>query len=36
MAAFSEAFHPDRKLLVGGDGITIEEFLSKPMEHWVG
>ena len=36
MAAFAEAFGPDRKLLVGGDGIPLEEFLSRPAEHWVG
>ena len=36
MAAFGEAFGPDRRLLVGGDGIPVEEFLSRPAEHWVG
>ena len=36
MAAFAEAFGPDRSLLVGGDGIPVEEFLSRPAEHWVG
>jgi uncharacterized protein len=35
MAAFAEAFRPTRKLLVGGDGIALEEFLSKPVAHWV-
>ncbi len=35
MAAFAEAFRPTRKLLVGGDGIAIEEFLSEPVEYWV-
>ncbi|MDI6772685.1 MAG: ATP-binding protein [bacterium] len=35
MDAFSAAFRPNRKLLVGGDGITIEDFLAKPVEHWV-
>lgn len=35
MDAFSVAFRPNRKLLVGGDGITIEDFLTKPVEHWV-
>jgi hypothetical protein len=33
--AFQRAFDPDRVLLVGGDGIGIEEFLSLPVEHWV-
>lgn len=35
ISAFAEAFRPKRTLLVGGDGITIEEFLSRPVEHWV-
>ena len=33
--AFSSAFHPTRKLIVGGSGISIQTFLSKPPEHWV-
>ncbi len=35
LAAFAEAFKPARKLLVGGDGIPVEEFLLKPVRHWV-
>ena len=35
MAAFAAAFRPSRTLLVGGDGIALEEFLEKPVEHWV-
>lgn len=35
LAAFSAAFKPQRKLLVGGDGIPLEEFLSKPALHWL-
>jgi hypothetical protein len=35
MAAFAEAFKPGRMLLVGGDGIAVEDFLLKPVEHWV-
>lgn len=35
MAAFDAAFQPGRKLLVGGDGIGLEQFLSKPAEYWV-
>lgn len=35
-AAFAAAFKPQRTLLVGGDGIAVEEFLSKPVAHWVG
>jgi len=36
MEAFSTAFHPGRSLLVGSDGIPLEEFLSNPVPHWVG
>ncbi len=35
MDAFAAAFKPARTLLVGGDGIALEEFLSRPVEHWV-
>jgi hypothetical protein len=35
MAAFAEAYTPERMLLVGGDGISVEEFLLNPVEHWV-
>jgi predicted AAA+ superfamily ATPase len=34
-AAFAAAFKPSRKLLVGGDGIPLEEFLAKPPAHWL-
>jgi predicted AAA+ superfamily ATPase len=36
MKAFNETFKPDRLLLVGEDGIAVEEFLRKPIEHWLG
>ena len=36
MAAFAGIFQPARGLLVGGDGIAVEEFLSRPVEYWVG
>ena len=36
LAAFEKQFAPDRTLLVGGDGIPIEEFLTHPVDHWVG
>jgi predicted AAA+ superfamily ATPase len=36
LAAFADAFSPDRTLLVGGDGISLEDFLSRPVEHWLG
>ncbi len=35
-AAFADTFKPQRSLLVGGDGIALEEFLSKPLAHWLG
>ena len=33
--AFVEAFRPHRTLVIGGDGIAIEEFLAQPVKHWV-
>ena len=35
LAAFSEAFTPTRTLLVGGTGISLEEFLTDPVERWL-
>ncbi len=35
LAAFTEAFKPKRTLLVGGDGIPVEEFLSRPVTDWL-
>lgn len=34
-SAFAAAFKPKRNLLVGGDGIALEEFFGKPVAHWV-
>lgn len=34
-AAFALAFKPQRSLLVGGDGIDLEDFLMQPVAHWV-
>ncbi len=34
-AAFAEAFRPQRSLLVGGDGIALQDFLTRPASHWV-
>jgi len=34
-AAFAAAFKPQRSLLVGGDGIEVGEFLSRPALHWI-
>lgn len=36
MAAFAAQFKVHRKLLVGGDGIALEDFLARSVEHWVG
>lgn len=34
-ARFAEAFRPHRTLLVGGDGIALDEFLGRPVTHWI-
>jgi predicted AAA+ superfamily ATPase len=36
LAAFAETFKPQRSLLIGGDGIPLEEFLARPVLHWAG
>lgn len=36
LGVFAETFRPKRTLLVGGDGIPLEEFLRRPVEHWLG
>ncbi len=35
-AAFASRFKIHRSLLVGADGIALEEFLVRGIEHWVG
>ena len=35
LAAFTAAFRPSRTLIVGGDGITLDEFLATPVDHWL-
>ena len=35
MDAFARKFKPTRKLLVGADGISLEEFLSTPVHYWL-
>ena len=35
MSAFAAAFKPKHLLLVGGDGIAIEEFLRAPVARWL-
>ena len=34
--AFNQAFKARRSLLVGGDGIGLDDFLSQPVAHWIG
>jgi uncharacterized protein len=34
-AAFAAAFKTKRTLLVGGDGISMQEFLSRPVSEWL-
>ena len=36
MEAFVSAFHPTTKLLVGGDGIALQDFLEGPVGRWIG
>jgi predicted AAA+ superfamily ATPase len=35
MEAFARQFHPTRQLLVGGQGIAMEDFLSQPAAYWL-
>ena len=35
LLVFSAAFKPKRTLLVGGDGIPVEEFLSRQVTDWL-
>ena len=35
LRSFTEAFRTTRKLLVGGDGIPLGEFLLQPVAHWI-
>ncbi len=35
ISAFANAFNPSRVLLIGSRGISVYEFLSKPVEHWL-
>ena len=34
-AAFAAAFKVKRTLLIGGDGIQVEEFLKRPVTEWL-
>lgn len=35
LAAFVDRFRPARPLLVGGDGVPVDEFLARPVEGWL-
>ena len=35
MAAFAKAFPVKRQLLVGAQGIPLEDFLTQPLAHWI-
>jgi predicted AAA+ superfamily ATPase len=35
LAAFGAAVPKARKLVIGADGISVEEFLRRPVLHWV-
>jgi len=35
LETFARTFKPKRTLLVGGDGIPLDEFLSRPVGHWL-
>ncbi|MEX2147651.1 MAG: ATP-binding protein [Candidatus Rokuibacteriota bacterium] len=35
LGAFMDAFKPKRTLLVGGDGVPLDEFLAKPVATWL-
>lgn len=33
---FTKTYNPLRTLLIGGDGIPLEEFFTRPATHWLG
>lgn len=35
LAAFCEAFKSKRALLMGSDGVAVEEFLAHPVQRWI-
>jgi len=35
MTTFAATFKPKKQLLISNDGISVEEFLSKPVEWWI-
>jgi hypothetical protein len=32
---FAQVHKPKRTLIVGGNGVPLDDFLSKPIEHWL-
>jgi uncharacterized protein len=34
--AFARALKVHRTLLIGGDGVLLEDFLAQPVAHWIG
>ena len=36
IARFAEIYRPECKLLIGDDGIPLDEFFSSPLSSWVG
>ena len=36
LAAFNASFKPQRTLLVGGDGVTLADFMTQHVSHWIG
>ncbi|MDP2886553.1 MAG: AAA family ATPase, partial [Ignavibacteria bacterium] len=36
IARFAEIYRPERKLLIGDDGIPLDEFFSSSLSSWVG
>jgi uncharacterized protein len=35
LAEFDRSYHPQRKLLVGGQGLDLDEFLASPAAQWL-
>lgn len=35
LAEFAASFKTKRTLIVGGDGIPLEDFLTRPVDHWL-
>jgi predicted AAA+ superfamily ATPase len=36
LAAFADVWKPKRTIVVGTDGVPLDEFLVLPVEHWLG